>query len=80
MVKFNSPAPSPDIVFIFLDRIPTCQTAWTAELMKNLSDFVLTKILSSGFDVLQGIDEDQLLKEAAKNYTHAVVLLSLIHI
>jgi len=74
MVKFNSPAPSPDIVFIFLDRIPTCQTAWTAELMKNLSDFVLTKILSSGFDVLQGIDEDQLLKEAAKDYTHAVVL------
>lgn len=74
MVKFNSPASSPDIVFIFLDRIHTCQNAWTAEMMKNLSDFVLTKILSSGFDVLQGIDEDQLLKEAAKDYTHAVVL------
>lgn len=74
MVKFNSPAASPDIVFIFLDRISTCQTQWTAELIKNLSDFVLTKIVNSGFDVLQGIDEDQLLREAAKDYSYAVVL------
>ena len=74
MVKFKSHASSPDIVFIFLDRISTCQTQWTAELVKNLSDFVLTKILSSGFDVLQGLDEDQLLKEASENYSHAVVL------
>ncbi len=74
MVKFNSSAPSPDIVFVFLDRIHTCQNAWTAELMKNLSDFVLTKILNSGFDVLEGIDEDQLLREAAKDYSYAVVL------
>jgi hypothetical protein len=74
MVKFNTPAGSEDIVFIFLDRIHTCQTSWTAELMKNLSDFVLSKIIDSGFNVIQGIDEDELLQEAAKNYTHAVVL------
>lgn len=74
MVKFKGHASSSDIVFIFLDRISTCQTQWTAELVKNLSDFVLTKILSSGFDVLQGLDEDQLLKEAAENYSYAVVL------
>jgi hypothetical protein len=42
--------------------------------MKNLSDYVLTKIVGSGFNVIQGIDEDALLKEAARDYTHAVVL------
>jgi len=74
MVKFNTPAGSEDIVFIFLDRIHTCQTAWTAELMKNLSDFVLSKIIDSGFNVIQGLDEDAMLREAAKDYSHAVVL------
>ena len=74
MVKFNTPAGSPDIVYIFLDRIHTCQTTWTAEITKNLSDFVLSNIISKGFNVIQGIDEDKLLKEAAKEYTHAVVL------
>jgi hypothetical protein len=74
MVKFNTPAGSEDIVYIFLDRIHTCQTLWTAELMKNLSDFVLSKIIDSGFNVIQGLDEDAMLREAAKDYTHAVVL------
>ena len=74
MVKFNTPAGSPDIVYIFVDRIHACQTAWTAELMKNLSDFVLSNILDRGFNVIQGLDEDAMLKEAAEDYTHAVVL------
>lgn len=74
MVKFNTPAGSPDIVYIFLDRIHTCQNTWTAELMKNLSDFVLSNILDKGFNVIQGLDEDAMLREAAKDYTHAVVL------
>lgn len=74
MVKFNTPAGSPDIVYIFLDRINQCQTKWTAELTRNLSDYVLSKILSHGFNVIQGIDEDAMLREAAKDYTHAVVL------
>lgn len=74
MVKFDTPAGSPDIVFIFLDRISRCQNAWSAELMKNLSDFVISNINEKGFNVIQGIDEDLLLKEAAKTYRHAVVL------
>jgi hypothetical protein len=74
MVKFNTPAGSSDIVFIFLDRIGQCQTKWTAELTRNLSDYVLSKIVNHGFNVIQGLDEDALLQEAAKDYTHAVVL------
>ena len=74
MVKFNTPAGSPDIVYIFLDRIGQCQTKWTAEIVRNLSDYVLSKILSHGFNVIQGLDEDAMLREAAKDYTHAVVL------
>jgi len=74
MVKFNTPNGSRDIVFIFLDKIHTCQNSWTAELMKNMSDYVLSKILSSGYNVIQGVDEDILLQEAALTYRHAVVL------
>jgi len=74
MVKFNTPAGSTDIVYIFVDKIHTCQNTWTAELMKNLSDFVLSNILDKGFNVIQGLDEDAMLQEAAKEYTHAVVL------
>jgi hypothetical protein len=74
MVKFETLAGSPDIVFIFLDRISQCQTKWTAELIKNLSDYVLTKINVHGFNVIQGLDEDALLKEAAQDYNYAVVL------
>lgn len=74
MVKFNTPAGSPDIVFIVLDRISQCQNAYTAELMKNLSDFVISNINEKGFNVIQGLDEDLLLREAAETYTHAVVL------
>lgn len=74
MVKFNTPTSNADIVFIFLDRISQCQTKWTAELVRNLSDYVLSKINAAGFNVIQGIDEDTMLREAAKEYTHAVVL------
>jgi len=74
MIKFNSHFGSKDIIFIILDRISRCQTSWTAELMKNLSDFVLSNILDKGFDVLEGLDEDQLLRQAANDYKFAVVL------
>lgn len=74
MVKFNTTAGSADVVFIFLDRIGQCQTKWTAELTRNLSDYVLSKIVNHGFNVIQGLDEDALLQEAAKTYTHAAVL------
>jgi hypothetical protein len=74
MVKFNTPAGSSDIVYIFLDRIHTCQSTWTAEIVKNLSDFVLRNILDKGFNVIQGLNEDIMLREAAKDYTYAVVL------
>lgn len=74
MVKFNTPAGSSDIVFIFLDRINQCQTKWTAEVVRNLSDYVLSKINAHGFNVIQGIDEDAMLREAAKDYSYAVVL------
>lgn len=74
MVNFNANNPSKEVVFVFLDRISSCNTAWTAELMKNLSDFVITNILDKGYNVIQGIDEDDCLLEAAKNYSYAVVL------
>jgi len=75
MIKFNSDNhPSSKIVYVFLDRIHTCQNSWTAELTKNLSDYVLSNILVKGYNVIQGLDEDEMLVEASKDYEYAVVL------
>lgn len=74
MVEFNTPAGSPDVVFIFLDRTSKCSSDWSRELIKNLSDYVLVNIQNRGFNVIQGLDEDSLLEHAAKKYSHAVVL------
>ena len=74
IIKFNNKYKSSDIVFVILDRTMQCQTAWACELMKNLSDYVLQDIVSKGYNVLQGIDEDVLLQEAALQYKFAVVI------
>jgi hypothetical protein len=74
MIEYNTPAGSPDIVFIFLDRTSKCSSNWSREIIKNLSDYVLVNIQNKGFNVIQGLDEDRLLQYAATKYTHAVVL------
>jgi hypothetical protein len=74
MVEFNTPAGSPDIVFIFLDRTGKSSSDWSREIIKNLSDYVLVNIQNHGFNVIQGLDEDSLLQHASEKYSHAVVL------
>jgi hypothetical protein len=74
MIEFNTPAGSPDIVYVFLDRTSKCSSDWSRELIKNLSDYIILNIQNSGFNVIQGLDEDGLLKYASTKYTHAVVL------
>lgn len=74
MVEYKTPAGSQDIVYIILDRTSKCSSDWSRELVKNLSDYVLVNILNRGFNVLQGLNEDQLLEKASQDYTHAVVL------
>jgi hypothetical protein len=60
-----------------VDNHHLCQSGWSHEVSKNLSDFLLHRFVAKDFDVWICTDEDQLLNEAAsENYTHAVIVAS----
>lgn len=62
------------IVFCFVDNTHTYPSSWACELIKNISDFTISNTFSKGYDIIQGQDEDVLLREAADcGYTSAVV-------
>jgi len=64
-----------EIVFCMVDYTHTITDDWTREVIKNLSDFVLSNIVGKGYTVLQGVNEEALLTRAVSdNYKHAVVL------
>lgn len=68
------PQPS-NIVYCIVDRTDTYTTAWTQELIKNISDFTVSNIWSKQYSVLVGLDEDALLQYATdRGYAYAVVL------
>ncbi len=62
-----------EIVFCIVDNTSQIKSNWTTELVKNLSDFVLSNIVQKGYTVLQGVNEDALLASTSA-YKHAVVL------
>lgn len=63
------------IVYIIVDRIYAYQSDWTKELIKNISDFTISSVWSKNYDVIVGLDEDELLSFAAEQgYDFAVVL------
>jgi hypothetical protein len=61
------------IVFCFVDNTHTYSSAWTKEVIKNQSDLSITNITSKGYSVVQGQDEDALLRHVAADYEYAVV-------
>ena len=64
---------SESIVFCFVDNTHIYSNAWTRELIKNQSDLSITNIISKGYSVIQGQDEDTLLKYVATDYKYAIV-------
>lgn len=62
-----------DLVFCLVDNTWQYTSAWTRELIKNQSDFCITNITRKGYTILQGLDEDELLREAVKKYRFAIV-------
>lgn len=64
---------SNSIVFCCVDNTHVYTSSWTKELIKNQSDCSITHITSKGYSVVQGQDEDVLLKHVANNYQYAVV-------
>ena len=64
---------SKSIVFCFVDNTHIYTSAWTRELIKNQSDFSITNIISKGYSVVQGQDENELLRHVSQDYKFAVV-------
>lgn len=62
-----------DIVFCLVDTTHTVTDGWSKEVVKNLADYTISSLYGKGYTVLQGLDEDLLLKAAAVNYKWAVV-------
>jgi hypothetical protein len=63
------------IVYCILDIIDNCQSGHSREICINLSDSLIHRIDMHEYDIFISKDEDNLLKEAAKdNYTHAVII------
>ena len=64
---------SKSIVFCFVDNTHIYSSTWTRELIKNQSDLSITNITSKGYSVVQGQDENSLLRHVAEYYEYAVV-------
>ena len=63
------------IAFCIVDNTHKITNGYTKEIIKNISDFTISNIVSKDFDVFQGLNEDQLLNHVANlDYHHAVVL------
>jgi hypothetical protein len=63
-------------VFCIIDSTNQYPTPWLVELVKNSADFEIANLTGTGYDVLVGDDEDELLRIASSgSYTHAVVTL-----
>ena len=72
VVEFKSR--SNPIVFCFIDNTHQYKSAWTQELIKNLSDYTISNLSIKGYDVYQSESEDDALSRVVEmDYTHAVV-------
>jgi hypothetical protein len=64
---------SKSIVFCFVDNTHIYSSDWTKELIKNQSDCSITHITAKGYSIVQGQDENVLLRHVAEEYEYAVV-------
>lgn len=72
IVKFGQ-SNNKKVVFCLVDRLSLCQDDFTKEIIKNQTDYVITKLCTK-YNILQGFDEDCLLDCAAdEEYDYAVV-------
>lgn len=70
------------IVYCILDNIDNQYSSSSRETAKNVSDYLLSKILINGYDILIDNTSDKLLERANQDnfYTHAVVIITGTHI
>jgi hypothetical protein len=72
LVNFGS-SDNRNIVCCLVDRTSLISDNWAKEVTKNISDYTISNLVGKGYNIIQGLDEDQLLRAAAAEYNFAVV-------
>lgn len=72
VIEFNS-FKTNDLVFCMVDNTHHIADSWAKELIKNQSDYTISNLWGKGYTVLQGLDENELLRHASKSYKYALV-------
>jgi hypothetical protein len=72
IIKFNGKK-NVNFVFCMIDITHTITDPWIKEITKNQSDYTISNLCLKGYTVLQGTDEDQLIKHASENFDYACV-------
>lgn len=65
-----------NIVFCFVDTTPYMTDLWAKEIIKNQSDYTISNLYNKGYTILQGTNEDDLLRRAAESFDYACVFSS----
>lgn len=63
-----------NIVFCLVDRTSIISDSWANEIVKNISDYTISNITIKRYNILQGFDENQLLRVASLKYNFGIVL------
>lgn len=77
MEKFNV-TKQRKIVYCVVDNLDLCLSGWAREININLSDFLIHRCITQGYDVYIGKDQNDLLQAAQEDgfYSHAVIVAS----
>lgn len=73
VIKFNSYTQL-SIVFCVVDNTNNISDGYVKELTKNQADFTISNFWTKGYTVYQGLDIDELLKEASADFKYACVV------
>jgi hypothetical protein len=73
VIKFNS-YKELSIVFCIIDNTKNISDGYVKELTKNQADFTISNLWTKGYTIYQGLNIDEVLKEASVNFDYACVL------
>lgn len=64
---------SKSMVFCMVDTTHTITDQWIKEIIKNQADYTISNLSLKGYTILQGTNEDHLLKTASEQFDYACV-------
>lgn len=68
---------SKNILWGFVDNLDMCQSGWSREIAINLTDFLIGRCSTYGYDIYISDSADEIIQEASsQSYTHVVIVSS----